>query len=835
MLSSSTDWVWVLGMGQRGARATEANNAHGKLNGKRKSHANGKSLGVPKEGALARLETYEETAEMSEEAPEIGEAGEAGEAAIRSEQTTQRQQGKQKHQGKESYSMSRPELYINREIAAVAFIRRVLEEAQSYRHPLLERVKFISFVSNQVDEFLMVRLAGLKDQLAAQVNDAGPDGLLAGQQIALLRPLVLDILRDQLNVFTTDIKPRLALAGIHLLDYSQLSPTQREAAARFFREAVFPVLTPLGVDRAHPFPMISSRSLNLAVILRDPLVGETFSFARLKAPPTLPRLVPVPFELSRRAEQEKARRERQAEALPESSLVEPIRPPAEVAFVWLEQLIAAHLDLLFPGMEIVASYPFRVLRDADFEIQADEAGDLLDTIEQGLQQRRFGSVVTLIVERETPHYVRKLLRENLVLREKLVLDEADIFELEGPLDLSSLDQLLSLNRPDLKDNPIVARMPLALQRNANPFQAIHAGDILLHHPYDSFSAVTDFIETAAADPDVLAIKQTLYRVGHNSPVVQALLEACERGKQVAVLVELKARFDEENNIEWARMLEHAGVHVVYGQVDLKTHAKVALVVRREGAKLRRYVHLGTGNYNAATARGYEDYGLLTSRPEIGEDVSMLFNTLTGFARGVSYRKLLVAPTSLRTGLMERIEREIVRHEQTGAGRMIFKTNALVDADFIQALYRASQAGVRIDLLVRGICCLRPGIPGLSENIRVRSLVGRFLEHSRIYYFANGGEPGKEEVLMGSADLMPRNLDHRVEVLFPLEDPRLRAQIIEVALPVYLRDTENTRILAEDGSYQHAKPAPGEEPFDVQMWFARHSLDPVEEESGLAAR
>jgi len=730
--------------------------------------------------------------------------------------------------------MSRPELYINREIAAVAFIRRVLEEAQSYRHPLLERVKFISFVGNQVDEFLMVRLAGLKDQLAAQVNDAGPDGLLAGQQITLLRPLVLDILRDQHAVFMDDVKPRLALAGIHLLDYAQLSPAQRESAATFFRDAVFPVLTPLGVDRAHPFPLISSRSLNLAVTLRDPLGAETLAFARLKVPPTLPRLVPVPVEAPAPDQSEK-NGHRQPEALPETSLVERIRPPAEVAFVWLEQLIAAHLDLLFPGMEVVASYPFRVLRDADFEIQADEAGDLLDTIEQGLQQRRFGSVVTLIVEREAPESVRKLLRENLILREKLMLDEADIFELEGPLDLSSLDQLMGLNRPDLKDSPIVARLPLALQRSPDTFQAIQEGDILLHHPYDSFTAVTDFIEEAAADPNVMAIKQTLYRVGHNAPVVQALLEACERGKQVAVLVELKARFDEENNIEWARMLERAGVHVIYGQVDLKTHAKVALVVRRESTGLRRYVHLGTGNYNASTARGYEDYGLLTCRPEIGEDVSTLFNTITGFARGVSYNKLLVAPNSLRSGLMERIEREIVRHEQTGAGRMIFKTNALVDADFIQALYRASQAGVQIDLLVRGICCLRPGMPGLSENIRVRSLVGRFLEHSRIYYFANGGAPGEEEVLMGSADLMPRNLDHRIEVLFPLEDARLRAQIVEVALPAYLRDTENTRILSEDGSYRHAQPTPGEEPMDVQMWFARHLLDPVDDEAGPTLR
>ena len=719
---------------------------------------------------------------------------------------------------------SSPEQYINREIAAVAFIRRVLEEAQSHRHPLLERVKFVSFVSNQVDEFLMVRLAGLQDQLVAQVNEAGPDGLLAGQQINLLRPLVLELLCDQRNTFMTDILPRLDAVGVHLLEYSQLTAAQRAAAATYFRDAVFPVLTPLGVDRAHPFPLISSRSLNLAVTLRDPVGGEYGDlFARLKVPSTLPRLVPIPLDPPAPSATEQSGRFRRPD-LPEASLVGPLQPPHdEVAFVWLEQMIDAHLNMLFPGMAALTAYPFRVLRDADFEIQADEAGDLLETIEQGLQQRRFGSVVTLIVQSETPTAVRELLRQNLFI------DAADVFEMQGPLGLNDLDQLMGLNRPDLKDSPIVARMPLGFQRHADPFLAIQEGDILLHHPYDSFSAVTDFITAAAQDPDVLAIKQTLYRVGQNAPVVQALLDAVERGKQVAVLVELKARFDEENNIEWARMLERAGVHVVYGQVDLKTHAKVALVVRREAGALRRYVHLGTGNYNAGTARGYEDYGLLTCRPDIGEDATTLFNTLTGYARGVTYNKLLVAPHSLRAGLMARIEREIARHEAGGKGRLIFKTNALVDTDFIQALYRASQVGVEIDLLVRGVCCLRPGIPGLSERIRVRSLVGRFLEHSRIYYFANGGVPGEEEVLLGSADLMPRNLDHRVETLFPLEDTRLRSLIVDIALPTYLHDTVNTSILLPDGVYEHAQPAPGEEPFDEQMWFARHPLDPAEEE------
>ncbi|HEX8995564.1 MAG TPA: polyphosphate kinase 1 [Ktedonobacterales bacterium] len=693
--------------------------------------------------------------------------------------------------------LHRSELFINREIAALAFIRRVLEEAQSHRHPLLERVRFLSFVSNQLDEFLMVRMAGLHDQLSASVHTHGPDGLTPEEQIRALRPLIQEMLVDQRRTYYSDLLPHLADVGIQILDYAQLTEAQRKEAALYFHKEIFPVLTPLGVDSSHPFPLISSRSLNLAVILRDPLAGELF--ARLKAPPTLRRLVPVtPTGRERR------------------------NAPRRAAFVWLEQLIAAHLDQLFPGMEIIAAYPFRVLRDADFEIQVDEAGDLLATVEQGLRQRRFGSVVALLVQADTPDTVREVLIDNLEMNAE------DIYEAKSPLGMSDLAELLEVERPDLKDRPIMARTPPELRRANGIFASIQRGDIMLHHPYDSFSSVVEFIETAARDPQVLAIKQTLYRVGSNSPIVAALLEAVEAGKQVAVMVELKARFDEENNIEWARMLERAGVHVVYGQVALKTHAKVALVVRRESGGLRRYAHLGTGNYNASTARVYEDYALLTCRPEITEDVSNLFNMLTGFARGVSYQKLLVAPTTLRGGLLQRIEREIERTRAGGQGRLIFKLNAVVDKEFILALYRASQAGVQIDLLVRGICCLRPGIPGVSDNIRVTSLVGRFLEHSRIYYFANGGVEGEDEVLLGSADLMPRNLDHRVEVLFPVDDPALRAQFSRFALPAYLRDTANARRLLPDGSYKRIKPAKGEPPFDVQQWFARQAPELLDE-------
>jgi polyphosphate kinase len=692
------------------------------------------------------------------------------------------------HKGKDR-QFARPELYFNREVAAVAFIRRVLEEAESPRHALLDRVRFVSFVGSQLDEFLMVRMAGLIDLADAQVKESGPDGLLPSEEIEVLRPLLLDLLQEQRRYFQETLLPQLDEAGIHLLNYATLSRSQREAAESYFRSDILPVLTPLGVDPAHPFPHISSRSLNLAVTLRDPAAATLF--ARIKLPATIRRFVPVP---------PKNRSRNYAEAARLSS------------FVWLEQLVAAHLDLLFPGMEIVGAYPFRVLRDADIEIQSDEAGDLLESIEKGLRQRRFGSVVNLTIQPGTPKKVRELLRANLEISPE------EVWEVEGPLGLSDVAELTELDRPDLKNPPLIPRVAPELRRGQDPFAAIRRGDLLLHHPYDAFSTVTDFIQAAAHDPQVLAIKQTLYRVGQNSQIVQALLEANSLGKQVAVLVELKARFDEENNIEWARMLERAGVHVVYGQVDLKTHAKVALVVRREANGLRRYVHLGTGNYNASTARVYEDFALLTCRKDLGEDATNLFNALTGYARGVVYNKLLVAPGGLRAGLIARIYREIARQKETGAGRIIFKINALVDPEMIQALYRASQAGVEIDLLVRGMCTLRPGVPGVSEHIRVVSLVGRILEHSRIYYFANGGGD-QQEVLMGSADLMPRNLDHRIELLFPIEDILLRDHIIGDVLPAYLRDTANARILLPDGSYQHLQPPHGERPFDAQAWFA----------------
>ncbi len=708
-----------------------------------------------------------------------------------------------RHHGAPSV-FQRPDLYIPRDISLVEFTARVLAEAQSKRHPLLERVKFLAFVSSQLDEIMMIRVAGLLDQVDAQVSDAGPDGMLPGEQLDAVLPRIHELLREQWRTLRDDVLPRLAEAGVEVLEYDALTATQRAAAAAYFRSEILPVLTPLGVDPGHPFPHISNRSLNLAVALHDPVAGELF--ARIKVPATLRRLVAVPPVTRRNA----ANHDR----------------PRRYTFTWIEQLIAAHLDELFTGMRVTSASTFRVLRDADIEIQIDEAGDLLATVEQGVRRQRFGSVVNLTVEPSMPERVRKLIRENLDLAPSL------IWQLDGPLGLSDLSELTEIDRPDLKDPPLVARVPPEIVHAPDPFSAIRHRDLLLHHPYDAFSSVADFIEAAARDPHVLAIKQTLYRVGRNSPVVAALLEAADSGKQVAVLVELKARFDEENNIEWARTLERAGVHVVYGQPNLKTHAKLALVVRRESSGLKRYVHLGTGNYNASTARGYEDFALLTTRADIANDVAALFNALTGYARGVTYSKLLISPGSMRADLLARIEREIERHQATGCGRLLFKTNALVDPPLIQALYRASAAGVSVDLIVRGTCCLRPGVPGVSEHIRVRSIVGRFLEHSRVYYFANGGE-GADEIWLGSADLMPRNLDNRIEVLFPLEERALRDYIVQRALPAYLRDTANTWELLPDGRYERVQPAPGEAPFDVQRWFAQEGALPEAAEAQLA--
>lgn len=678
-----------------------------------------------------------------------------------------------------------PKLFINRELSLLEFQRRVLEEAQDESNPLLERVKFLAIVGSNLDEFFMVRVSGLRKQVAAGVVDLTPDGLTPAEQIAAIRKVASQLMIQSRECYHKDLKPQLEQAGIHILDYSELQDKQREQVDSYFHEVVFPVLTPLAFDPGHPFPLISNLSLNLAVVIRD----KRDHFARIKVPSSLPRLVPL---------------KRSSGSYRRDGTV-----PYHHYFVWLEQVINANLPALFPGMQIVEAHPFRVTRDADVMIQELEASDLLETIEQGVRQRRFGSVTRVTVNKEMPAYIRDILIENLEM------DRADIYTLEAPLGVSDLMTLLQIDRYDLKDPPLHPALPAPLLEqgfDGNLFSAIQKTDILVHHPYDSFAPVVEFLQQAARDPDVLAIKQTLYRVGSNSPVVQTLLNASENGKQVAVLVELKARFDEESNIGWARALESVGVHVIYGLLGLKTHSKIALVIRREGDRIRRYIHLATGNYNAVTAQLYEDIGMFTCDEDIGADATDLFNYLTGYSAKQIYRKLIVAPINLRERMNELIEREIQHQIKGEEGHLIFKMNALVDKSMIQNLYRASIAGVKVDLIVRGMCCLRPGLEGVSENIRVISVVGRFLEHSRIYYFRNAGQ---SEIYLGSADLMPRNINARVEVLFPVSHPAYVHYLRQEILAEYWSDNVKARKMNPDGSYVRTARDPKDVPINIQ--------------------
>ncbi len=689
-----------------------------------------------------------------------------------------------------------PKLYINRELSLLEFFRRVLEEAKDTNNPLLERVKFLAIVASNMDEFFMVRVAGLKQQIAAGVIEFSPDGLTPAEQLAAVRKSASKLMQDSRYCLYTDLLPLLNAAGVHLIDYSELSEKQRASVRKYFEDVVFPVLTPLAFDPGRPFPYISNLSLNLAVIVRDREGIERF--ARVKVPGTLPHLVPL---------------KRSSGSARKDGTV-----PHHHYFVWLEQVIAAHLDLLFPGMQIVAAYAFRVIRDADVAIQELEADDLLETMEESVRQRRFGSVVRISVNEAMPLAIRDLLIENLEV------DRNDVYSVNGPLGLASLMSLYSLvDRYDLKDTPAIPTIPAVLGDKSvdeNIFATLRREDVLLHHPYDSFAPVVDFLLTAARDPDVLAIKQTLYRVGRNAPVVEALLEAVTNGKQVAVLVELKARFDEESNIGWAKKLEAEGVHVVYGLLGLKTHSKIALVVRREGDGIRRYIHMATGNYNTVSATQYTDLGLFTADENIGADATDLFNYLTGYSAKIDYCKLLVAPINLRSQLVDLIRREIALagKPEAGGGHLIFKLNSLFDRHFIKLLYQASQAGVKVDLIIRGVCGLRPGVPGVSDNIRVTSIVGRFLEHSRIFYFRNGGQ---EEVYLGSADLMSRNLDRRVEILFPVQAPRLVRHLRDEVLKVYLSDNVKARSLRPDGVYERVKPEPGQPLLNSQAWLLGH--------------
>ncbi len=605
--------------------------------------------------------------------------------------------------------LTSPALYINRELSLLEFQRRVLEEAWDESKPLLERVKFLAIFGSNMDEFFMVRVSGIRKQVEAHIMNTSPDGLTPPEQLAAIRKLALELMVDAQRCYQRKLLPKLGKVGVHIIDYQKLNKTQKERADMYFKEVVYPVLTPLALDPGHPFPHISNLSLNLAIVIRDKKGND--KFARLKVPDTLPRLLPI---------------KRSSGGVRKDGTI-----PQQHYFVWLEQVIAANLNDLFPGLEVTAAHPFRIVRDADIEIQELEADDLLETMQQNIRKRKFGSVIQVAVYESMPENIRELLVDNLEISHN------DVYVLESPHGLSGLWPLYNtVERHELKDPPYKQRIPKAFKRAVTPtdfFDAIKNGNILLHHPYDSFNPVVDFLNAAARDPQVLAIKQTLYRVGSNAPVVEALLEAAERGKQVAVLVELKARFDEESNIGWARALEEVGVHVVYGLVGLKTHCKVTMVVRQEGEGIRRYLHLATGNYNANTSRIYEDIGMFTCDESMGADATDLFNYLTGYSTKQEYRKLLVAPVSLRKKMEKMILREIEHAQQGRKAHLIFKVNSLVDPHMIQLLYQASQAGVQVDLLVRGMCCLRPGIKGVSERIRVISIVGRYLEHSRLYY------------------------------------------------------------------------------------------------------
>src|SRR5262245_58667896 len=685
-----------------------------------------------------------------------------------------------------------PEYYINRELSLLEFQYRVLEEAQDERNPLLERVKFLAIVGSNLDEFFMVRVAGLKQQIASGVHDSSFDGLTPVAQLAAVRAKASKLVAQAREHFLTVIRPALAQAGIFVLDYSELNDAQRAETKQYFEESVFPVLTPLAFDPGRPFPHISNLSLNLAILIRD-ASGEEH-FARVKIPGTLQQLV----------------------ALKSAQLgAEDRSGPERYSFVWLDEVIVANLETLFPGMEVVEAHPFRVTRNADMVIQELEADDLLETIEESVRQRRFGIAVRLTVNPGMPPSMLEILMSNLEVGPQ------DVYSFEGPLAISRLMSLYAIDRHDLKAPSFLPIIPAALDsrfEQSELFSSIRREPILLHHPFDSFKPVVDFLKAAAIDPEVLAIKMTLYRIGRNSPIVEALLKALENGKQVAVLVELKARFDEESNIHWARALEREGVHVVYGLVGLKTHCKIALVVRREGSSIRRYVHMSTGNYNPVTAQLYTDLGYFTSDDDIGADATDLFNYLTGYSAKVSYRKLLVAPINLRDRLEGLIRREIDHQRQGRPGHLILKMNSLMDRSIIRLLYQASQAGVQMDLIVRGICCLRPGLEGISENIRVVSIVGRFLEHSRVFYFRNGGE---EEIYLGSADLMPRNLNHRVEALFPVESPKLVQYLLDEVLSTYLADNSQAREMLSDGSYRRLVAENDVPKINSQAWLLKH--------------
>ena len=705
-----------------------------------------------------------------------------------------------KVEAKPEVNLLDPALYVNRELSVLAFQRRVLEEASDDRNPLLERVKFLAILGSNLDEFFMVRVAGLVAQVDAGALETGPDGLSPGAQLAAIRREVKLLLDDAHSCLADQLVPALAGHGIRIHEYADLNEKHLTAVDRYFAETIFPVLTPLAFDPGRPFPHISNLSLNLAVLIRDH-EGEE-KFARIKVPDSLPQLIPIDP--------------------PSRHRVKRINHQHACEFIFIEKLIAANLHKLFPGMEIIEVHPFHVTRDADIEIKELEAEDLLETIEEGVRQRKFGDVVRVMIDTGMPPHILEILMSNLEI------DSTDVYRVNGPLGLKRLMMFGSLEFPELKEAPFVPALPAAIVQSEDEdlFSIIRKQDVVLHHPFESFQPVVDFLRKAAVDPNVLAIKTVLYRIGSNSPVVEALLEAVEYGKQVAVLVELKARFDEESNIEWARALEKVGAHVVYGLVGLKCHCKIAMVVRREddGRTMRRYLHLSSGNYNSLTAHLYTDVGMFTTDETLADDVTDLFNVLTGYSRKSDYKELLVSPVNLWARFEAMIEREIEHQKQSGNGHLIFKMNALTDPPMIRALYRASQAGVKVELLVRGNCALRPGLAGVSDNITVTSIVGRFLEHSRLYYFHNGGA---EEIYSGSADLAPRNLYRRVEVLYPVKNRKIVQRLKNEVLAIYRHDNVKAHRMNSDGTYTRVEVASGAKRLSAQESLLKKSHEQMQ--------
>jgi polyphosphate kinase len=698
----------------------------------------------------------------------------------------------------DSQSKSRPKHFLswsvlNRDLCQLEFFRRVLEEATDKSNPVLERLKFLSVFSSNLDEFFMVRVSGLKEMLA--IDDLGPmpGELTPVEQLAVIRKLVIPLVEEHSRCLRDEVIPELQSNGVVIAPYESLSKDEKRTLAEYFKKNIFLVLTPQAVDPSRPFPYISNLSLNIGLTVEsnpeDTLAGAPLGnqvrFVRIKVPPVVPRLIPI--------------------------------AKGELKFALTEEVIEANIHSLFPNMNLSKGHVFRVTRDADVEIRDDKAADLLALIKESLRERRFGLPVRLEVSASMPAEMVEYLTTSLKI------EPDDVYHIDGLLDVPDLMELYGINAPELKDKPLKSVVPASVRNRESLFDAIKKQDVLLHHPYSSFATIVDFIDAAANDPDVVAIKMCLYRTGKRSPIPQALIGASERGKQVTAVVEIKARFDEESNIEWAKRLAESGVHVVYGLVGLKTHSKVALVVRREAHGLQTYTHISTGNYNPTTSRVYTDLGILTSDSAIGDDASDVFNFLTGFSIQKEYSRLMVAPLNLRKRMMKMIKRETAHAVAGRTAHIAAKINRLTDLSIIEALYEASQAGVKIDLIVRGACMLRPGEPGLSQTIHVRSIVGPFLEHSRIFYFANGGE---EEVYIGSADWMARNLDRRVEVVTPVLDPQLKKYLKDTVIAAYLRDNVKARVMSSDGSYARPSMEEGEQPFNSQLFFEGPNSSPA---------